>query len=90
MIIVELVTDFIASLLAVVLPLLAILDAIGTVGRYRTITGKLAWPFANSWAIVDSGPIVDSGSIVDSRSIVDAGPIINTWPIADAARALGG
>lgn len=92
MILFDLIPNLIASLLAVVLPVLPVFNSV------RPILGKVlpslltiggTRSIANSWSISDTWSITDARSFTDTRSIASSWPLAGAGPLTCAGTLRG-
>jgi hypothetical protein len=72
MIIFDLIAHFVAPLLAILLPLVPVLDAVRATVGHRTVSQSRsignAWPLTSTGTGAGSRPLADAGTLRDSRT----------------------
>jgi|GEM_PF-4487953 len=95
MVMIELITDFVAPRQPVVMTLLPIFDSLrpvvwqltGALGKPRTI--PYAWSLTHAGTLGNSRPFTNARSVCDPRSIANTRSITDTRPIADTGTISG-
>ena len=104
MVFLDLVADFVAPLVAILLPLLAVVDAVGPIGRevatsIRAIVDAIRAIVGTTCAIVDAypaaisrqvGAVVDRWTTADSRTLADGRTAFGTAVLEELGSGAAG